>query len=534
MPHYFSTNSIESAYHELNRLEINNPSILHIFFILKACNISRASYMPASNIADLGLKPAIMISRLFSPDEELPKKYDFISPFHMKTWSDQPTEPLIKWVRSRIKNNVIGGATTWRSVIDYNSSDETIKFKYEYIKKVKDLTLVNTKLNIYALSIWSQRFTPFEVKIIPSQIIDNFRDIFKITDDEINDLFSFDKGDILFEYNERPHDASHIRSLIGLPESVSEQWIESKQKSNFDYNLNILEDIIMPNHEFSSKPEDVIKPLLQNYSQVILAGPPGTSKSYLANNISSEYPAENVVKVQFHPSYSYQNFIGGYVVEGVDVQWSDGVLFALSEIAKKNNDQQYLLIIDEINRANVGQVFGETIQCLDRNNTTSFRRKDSLQEFSLPENLKIIGTMNTADRTIGAIDFAIQRRFATIYSPSNPSLVDEMCSENIGVSLGDFLRLLNNKLLGTLKNKELTIGHTFFMNRNLYNSKTKKFFWSKQDFELLFNYKILPLIEDYTGGNQSQLVDVLDTQLPKRLSGKKFIEEVELFLANTR
>jgi len=296
------------------------------------------------------------------------------------------------------------------------------------------------------------------------------------------------------------------------------------------YELNLAKEIIMPNFKETSKPEIVLHPLLEKYSQVILAGPPGTSKSYIANQLSSKYPKENVIKIQFHPSYSYQTFIGGYTVDGMNVDWQDGVLFTFAQKAKENTQNSFLIIIDEINRANVSQVFGETIQCLDRGNVTSVSRKGISTDFILPSNLKIIGTMNTSDRTIGAIDFAIKRRFVTIYMPPNPALLDDLCKSDFHIALGDFLRLINNKLLVTLKNKELVIGHALFMDENSYDPVSNKYIWTEEDFELLFNYKILPLIEDYTKGNLSQLHEILGINLPKRLTGIEFINATSLFL----
>jgi 5-methylcytosine-specific restriction enzyme B len=531
--YFLSTKSIVSAYRQLTSVEVRNPSILHIFFILKACGFNSAYYKAVSLIAEEGYKPAVMLSKLFSPAEQAPNRHDFISPFSMQEWGSQSVaEPLDKWVRGRIKNNVIGGATTWRAVVDHNSSDETIKFNYDYINQVKDLTIQSNKLNIHALAIWSQRFTPFEKQMGPSELVDIFKDLFNITPEEMHQIVTFNTSDVLFDYSDKLHDCAQIRGLIGSPREIEEDWVESRPTANKNYASNLSEEIVMPTFQEMSRPENVLTPLLDQYSQVILAGPPGTSKSYIANQFSKGFPQENVINIQFHPSYSYQNFIGGYTVDGVNVDWIDGVLFSFAEKAKANKEQSFLLIIDEINRANVSQVFGETIQCLDRKNTTSVSRKGSLVDFELPSNLKIIGTMNTSDRTIGAIDFAIKRRFVTIYMPSNAALVDDLCAGDLDLALGDFLRLINRKLLSTLKNKELTIGHAFFMSEDKYIEDTKRFFWSKEDFEFLFNYKILPLIEDYTKGNPSQLNEILGSELPGRLTGERFVTATSSFLRN--
>ena len=532
--HFLSTRSIESAYHQLTAVKVDNPSVLHIILILKACGFDKTSHKPVSLIANEGYKPAVMLSKLFSNLEQTPDKYDFISPFSMKDWKAQSvSESLNKWVKLRIINNVVGGGTTWRRVVNYNINDKTIKFKYEYVDEVKDLTILSSKINLLSLAIWSQRFNPFDRKMGSSELVDIFKGIFNITDDETHKIFTHNNKGVLVEYSDEQHDTAKIRSLIGAPpNTTAESWFESRPSTNTNYKLDLAKEIIMPNFKEMSKPNIVTHPLLEKYSQVILAGPPGTSKSYIANQLSSKYPKENVIKIQFHPSYSYQTFIGGYTVDGVNVIWQDGVLFSFAQKAKENRQQKFLIIIDEINRANVSQVFGETIQCLDRGNVTSVSRKGIPTDFILPQNLKIIGTMNTSDRTIGAIDFAIKRRFVTIYMPPDPALVDEHCDSDLDIALGDFLRRINGKLELTLKNKELVIGHALLMDETSYDTRSKKYFWTKNDFELLFNYKILPLIEDYTKGNSSQLYEVLGATLPERLTGIEFITAISLFVEN--
>ena len=99
------------------------------------------------------------------------------------------------------------------------------------------------------------------------------------------------------------------------------------------------------------------------------------------------------------------------------MKYSDGILYELAKEANANPEEDYLLIIDEINRANVGSVFGETIQVLDRNYKVSIYRNRALESFSLPNNLKIIATMNSADRSIGSLDFQSKEDFLTFIAP---------------------------------------------------------------------------------------------------------------------
>lgn len=527
MKKYLSNSVIKFAYNELSNLETNNSSILHIFFIIKACGFDRTTFRSINLIKEKGLFPATILSKIFSPLEKSPEKFDFISPFSMKSWNKQsPSEQLKKWVGSRIQNNVIGGATTWRGIIADNIEDKTFRFKYDYVSKIQNLTLNKNRINILALSIWINRFTKFDNQPTPSKLTSSLIKIFNLSNEETSQLFKSNNTNIELSLSDSMHDTKYIRGLIGLPPTADNIWLENQLFTSFEEKANIDEELIMGDYNNKYDTSEIAKILLKKYNQVILSGPPGTSKSFIANSISSSYKKENVTKIQFHPSYSYRNFIGGYVVQGKDVKWEEGILFKLTELANKNKSNDYLLIIEELNRANVGQVFGETIQALDRDSHTFVKKEDDLVKFSLPTNLKIIATMNTADRSIGVIDFAIKRRFISIYTPPNANLLDDICHANFNISIGDFLRVINKNLNNLLKNRELSIGHALFLDINSYDQKSKKFLWNSEDFEMMFNFKILPIIEDYTKGNADQINSILGQSLGSRLSGEEFLKEV--------
>jgi 5-methylcytosine-specific restriction enzyme B len=280
--------------------------------------------------------------------------------------------------------------------------------------------------------------------------------------------------------------------------------------------------------------EKMLLKLLKNYYQVILSGPPGTSKSYLCSQIAKKF--DSVRKIQFHPQYSYQQFVGGYVVEKDEVLYKRGVLLNFLEEIKtleQNNpgkQLQHLLIIDEINRANLSQVFGEVIQCLDRDHHTQIIVDGELEEIKLPKNLYIIGTMNSTDRTLGSVDYALRRRFLNIYCPPNTELLLELCPAQNGISVYDLLKKINENLVQSHKNRELVIGHALFLNENVKNPDDNKYYWDEESLEMLFNYKILPIIEEYCYGNSTQIKSVLGERLPLRLQGEEFIKAIKDFI----
>ena len=159
--------------------------------------------------------------------------------------------------------------------------------------------------------------------------------------------------------------------------------------------------------------------ILQRRNQIIFYGPPGTGKTFIATQLAEHFTEGNNVRVvQFHPSYTYEDFIAGYRPVEVDgsvvFRLRQGPLMQMAEQARDNPGTAYVLIIDEINRANLAKVFGELYFLLEyRKHQIELLYSDEGSEaFSLPRNLYIIGTMNTADRSIALVDAAMRRRFA--------------------------------------------------------------------------------------------------------------------------
>ena len=157
--------------------------------------------------------------------------------------------------------------------------------------------------------------------------------------------------------------------------------------------------------------------LLRDRKQIIFQGPPGTGKTYLARKLAEAMTAGQgrVDVVQFHPSYSYEDFIEGYrPTDAGTFALRSGPLKSLAEEANANPDETFVLIIDEINRGNLAKVFGELYYLLEYREDANLRLQYSETPFSLPDNLYLIGAMNTADRSIALLDMAIRRRFAFI------------------------------------------------------------------------------------------------------------------------
>ena len=221
----------------------------------------------------------------------------------------------------------------------------------------------------------------------------------------------------------------------------------------------------------------------------------------------------------FHQSFSYEDFIEG-IKPQMDGQNSDllayeirdGVLKEMVREAKINPSKSYALFIDEINRGNVASIFGELITLIEDDkrlgatNALTAILPYSREEFGIPQNLYIIGTMNTADRSVEALDTALRRRFTFLEMRPDPSLVPKPAEMKV-----DLKRLFDviNARIEQLLDHDHCIGHAYFMGVNDIN-----------DLRLMFANKIIPLLREYFYGNPAKIGMVLGEHFVTRKSDK--------------
>ena len=234
--------------------------------------------------------------------------------------------------------------------------------------------------------------------------------------------------------------------------------------------------------------------LLESRRQLIVYGPPGTGKTFIARKVARHVAGENVRIVQFHPSYSYEDFFEGLrpvVMEGsITYAVMPGPLILLAEAAQQDPDHPYVLIIDEINRADIAKVFGELYYLLEYRGDKINLQYSPEKEFLLPKNLYFIGTMNTADRSIALVDAAIRRRFPFIEmhpseEPVSGVLASYLQSLGHGSERADLLVELNNQLDGRLR--DFQIGPSYLMRDEAATDEGLRRIW---------RHDILPLLEE--------------------------------------
>lgn len=284
-----------------------------------------------------------------------------------------------------------------------------------------------------------------------------------------------------------------LYALDSIVEEANGELFMDDSNEKYD-KLDFLKEVYL-----SEEAYDTLEALLINKKNIILQGAPGVGKTFAAKRLAwsmmGEKDETRIEMIQFHQNYSYEDFIMGYKPKENGFELQDGIFVNFCRKASASPDQDYFFIIDEINRGNMSKVFGELLMLIENdyrgNDITLAYTKDS---FSVPENLYIIGMMNTADRSLAMIDYALRRRFSFYemepsfdsegFQTYQATLNNETFNKLIEYTKSLNLEISADPTLG----KGFCIGHSYFTGQEECTDS-----WM----ELIVTYDILPMLKEY-------------------------------------
>ncbi len=387
--------------------------------------------------------------------------------------------------------------------------------QYKYLVKIVNIDKKNKKFDLILISKFNDELSK------------------KFNRKKLEELGLPKNGIIRYCLDKYPKILKYVSDELQKSNIIKEPWYKNKDILNDN-------NIYQYNNKNSEKEnrEKGIKPLNR-----ILYGPPGTGKTYniinralaIIENKSlrelenedreelkrrfDEYKEKGQIEfVTFHQSYGYEEFVEGIKAESdengnLSYSVKDGIFKELSDKAKEYL-KNYILIIDEINRGNISKIFGELITLIESSKRIGadeeikVRLPYSNEEFGVPKNLYILGTMNTADRSIALLDTALRRRFEFIEMMPKPELLEGI--EVDGIDIKNMLEIIN-KRIEYLYDRDHMIGHSYFM--SLENNPTI------EELTNIFKNKIIPLLQEYFYDDFEKIMMVL---------GEGFIDKKEI------
>ncbi len=289
----------------------------------------------------------------------------------------------------------------------------------------------------------------------------------------------------------------YVEKLNALFEDETEEDAEDVEKSYPTYTKeDFLLEVYMPNEEYEK-----LAGILRIKKNIILQGAPGVGKTFAAKRLAFSMmgvkDVERVMMVQFHQSYSYEDFIMGFRPSSDGFELKRGAFYNFCKKAEIDGDNDYFFIIDEINRGNLSKIFGELFMLIENDKRgVSLQLLYSDEKFSVPKNIHIIGMMNTADRSLAMLDYALRRRFA-FFEIKPGFTTDGFRKYKMSLENEKFDKLIAcvESLNNVISNDEslgdgFCIGHSYFCNLSPDSI-------DDQVLSGIVEYELIPLLKEY-------------------------------------
>ena len=370
------------------------------------------------------------------------------------------------------------------------------------------------------MTAWVFRFTSFEFETEPNEkqftrvIEKTVRKFFKITKNDFLWLFENDLPTLRITPSSSGITGEELRNNFAFDDSKIPE-IEATSEDTNPQTSNIEKEVVQRYLALNGdNPSDNdIFDILISKKQIVLTGVPGVGKSRYTQVLCGHGFFKKAKTIQFHASYAYEDFIGAEILktdmDSTYVTTRQGAFLSFIVEAKNHPNDNYLFVIDELNRGNIAEIFGETILALDRNYTVELSREyEGVSKISIPENVYIVGTMNTSDRNIAFLDLAIRRRFAFVsLVPNYDFLSEEVVLDEF--DLGNILRVINQRIVDTLKDPELILGQSYF----IPPKSEEGYVWDFNKFKNQFNFVLLPTLKEYSFNESSAVNSIIGENL---------------------